>query len=517
MAFTVIQAYAVTNYGQSLAADICTTVFLTFAGFCLVSPGITNILGARLTLFLGGLGYCAFIMASLVYFKYKEEYLVLLGAVVLGVSASLLWIAEGRLILEYANIAEDGGGSGLKTGALLGIFWSLFQGSSLSGGLVAFFAYSPSSTGSDSNDGDSRAATLSHASKMYTIFFFVTFVGACAVFMLATPSALRRYYIQEEDESDQDVLSAVNESKPLLSSSLPVQENGQEEDLEEILLPQHDSNVGNDGTAAHKSWWEESKQTLALFGSKRMMLHFAALFFFTGFTQPYQLENFSNRFFDEQTLGLELMIFYSAEIISGFVVGYVLKTDDDNNDDSSNNLDNDTNQTDTTSLRQYEMVPPSPPSSSPPNTVPDQNPTLGHTTPRRRAAIRCLVILTLATTLGNILALVSELGTENLPKEQTALHYTDPAIIGPTIAFACWGFSDGFVQTYAYWLIGYFYGGDGDEQSRAVGFYRCLQSLGWSVGCALMPTDRLSSIGQLSLIIVVFVLGVGLSLLELPR
>ena len=92
---------------------------------------------------------------------------------------------------------------------------------------------------------------------------------------------------------------------------------------------------------------------------------------------------------------------------------------------------------------------------------------------------------------------------------------SDPASIIPSIAFACWGFADSQIQVYCYWLLGLIYK-VGDEHSRSVGFYKCVQSLGVSIGYYLIPTSRVPAITQLFLSTSVFVIGTALSLLQLP-
>lgn len=62
------------------------------------------------------------------------------------------------------------------------------------------------------------------------------------------------------------------------------------------------------------------KATFALFGTRRMML-LSLIFFYTGYNQPYQLNTFGNRYFEKQTIGLEMIIFYFSEIIGGLYVG----------------------------------------------------------------------------------------------------------------------------------------------------------------------------------------------------
>ena len=93
--------------------------------------------------------------------------------------------------------------------------------------------------------------------------------------------------------------------------------------------------------------------------------------------------------------------------------------------------------------------------------------------------------------------------------------YKDAGVVRPSIIFALWGFSDSQIQTYSYWLMGTLYD-SGVEQARAVGFYKMVQSLGWAIGFALVPTDVMEPIVQMGCTAACFVVGLLLSILELP-
>ncbi|EOD08969.1 hypothetical protein EMIHUDRAFT_216767 [Emiliania huxleyi CCMP1516] len=81
------------------------------------------------------------------------------------------------------------------------------------------------------------------------------------------------------------------------------------------------------------------------------------------------------------------------------------------------------------------------------------------------------------------------------------------------------------VQAYAYWLLRQLHSGGGgsralrgcgDELARAVGFYKMVQSLGWSVGFLLVPSWRLPPLVQNLATAACGALGLALALRELP-
>ena len=71
------------------------------------------------------------------------------------------------------------------------------------------------------------------------------------------------------------------------------------------------------------------------------------------------------------------------------------------------------------------------------------------------------------------------------------------------------------VQLFAMWLIGVRHT-DGAEQARAVGFFKMVQSLGWCVGFALVPTSRVPPTLQLGLTLSCCVAGCALACTVLP-
>ena len=59
----------------------------------------------------------------------------------------------------------------------------------------------------------------------------------------------------------------------------------------------------------------EFRATVALFTTRRAAL-LTPLFFYTGFSNPYQLDGFGDRFFRERVLGLELAVFNVNHCVS---------------------------------------------------------------------------------------------------------------------------------------------------------------------------------------------------------
>jgi len=180
----------------------------------------------------------------------------------------------------------------------------------------------------------------------------------------------------------------------------------------------------------------------------------------------YQLNTFGDRFFDSRALGLELASFYLAEVLGAALAGWTLDT-----------------------------------ASTP-----------------RAGALRQLAAFGLATSAAYALALSVEVpaARAHWPTCSTPrLQLGEEGVAVPSLAFFLWGLSDSQVQAYAYWLLRQLHSG-GDELARAVGFYKMVQSLGWSVGFLLVPSWRLPPLVQNLATAACGALGLALALRELP-
>ena len=422
IAYLTIQGYASQLYGADLASQMETTLYAIFTLACFVAPPVTNRLGTRVTMCLGVLGYGALVGASLLLAIYQAPWcraVVVVGGGVLGVGAALLWTAQGRFMLEWAE--------GADSGRIFAIFWGIFNLSALIGGLTTSFYFST----------HKEAAPAA----LYIFFLACIVAGALACGLLSAPPTR--------------AAAAANDA----SSDSPTPLNAPP------AVVAADATGDAAAPPPAESWLVEARRTVMMFFTPRMAM-LAPLFWYTGFNQPYQLNTYGNRFFDSRALGIELAAFYAAEIAGGWVAGLML----DNN--------------------------PSPVS----------------------AARRTLALFALATALGNALAGWGEVAAALVAingSSVTQLPLDDVAIVPPTFAFLLWGFSDSQVQAYSYWLIRQLYEG-GAEQARAVGFYKMVQSLGWTIGFQLMPAKTLAPIVQLFLTVGCWAGGTLLAIFVMP-
>ena len=273
-------------------------------------------------MFFGVLAYASLVLNSLLYFLYGGQdiiwsrRMVVMGGAILGCGASLLWTSQGRLILQYASKAEElcdvgdvPNKSNSQTGKLMGLFWSIFQCSSLVGGVVSFLYFNKKPTGSVA---------------LYCLFLAFILIGALFTQFLLPPSMLQGSESNTGSNRVKSVSCAsLSEQAPLFSSV----DTGYNDEQVQVSA----SSSKDTSDVSNHSWTEEAHSTVELFLTKRMGC-LLLLFFYTGFNQPYQQATFGNRFFTRRTIGAELIIFHLMEILGAILVGRFL--DDDKVDES---------------------------------------------------------------------------------------------------------------------------------------------------------------------------------------
>ena len=108
------------SIGQNNAANA--VLYATFAIFSMLAPAVCGQIGVRRTLFAGTLGYTAFVVSLL---GFREGWfgggVVVAAAGCNGISAALLWTAQGQLCLAYPT--RDTKGTAASTSKSL--FWNI--------------------------------------------------------------------------------------------------------------------------------------------------------------------------------------------------------------------------------------------------------------------------------------------------------------------------------------------------------------------------------------------------------
>ncbi|KAF7967169.1 hypothetical protein HWV62_13181 [Athelia sp. TMB] len=143
-----------------------------FALTGLVSGGICNLLGPRLTLFIGTLGYALYVGSLWCYQTQGTSWFLIFAGGVLGVTAALLWSAQGEIMMSYP-LEKDKGRS-------FGIFWAIFQFGTFIGSIIALAI-------------NIRSGKLNAVStSTYIAFLVIIFLGVASSFLILPPNKVVR-------------------------------------------------------------------------------------------------------------------------------------------------------------------------------------------------------------------------------------------------------------------------------------------------------------------------------------
>jgi len=261
-AYDTIQVFAKRLYPDDIGPNMsmCIYIFFTLTEF--VAPAVVNKLGPRLSMSVGMLCYASVVVAGLIYFLTGQApWIVLFSGCLLGAGAALLWTGQGQMIL---NISSE-----TNRGKVFAIFWSLYRGASISGGLLSFTYFS-------THTGNGNVG-------LYIIFLTLVVCGALATTCLMDPAK-----VDKENGALAD------------SADTPEQR------------VQHE-----------KSWAKEVQDTVSLFFEPAMLL-LALLFWTSGGNEPYILSGFTDRWFNKRSTGMEMVIYFSLSVVGAMATGWML-------------------------------------------------------------------------------------------------------------------------------------------------------------------------------------------------
>ncbi|KIP02465.1 hypothetical protein PHLGIDRAFT_79071 [Phlebiopsis gigantea 11061_1 CR5-6] len=155
---------------ENTSANANSALYATFAVAAFFAGSINNVLGSKITLLLGSIGYAVYISSYLVVNIHPQTTGYVIGAgAILGLSAGLLWTAQGSLMLAYPTESQKG--------KFIAIFWSIFN----LGGVV----------GSSVSLGQNfHSVVLGNGT--YIVFLVLTGVGVLIPLLMAEPSKIIR-------------------------------------------------------------------------------------------------------------------------------------------------------------------------------------------------------------------------------------------------------------------------------------------------------------------------------------
>ncbi|KAJ6553314.1 major facilitator superfamily domain-containing protein [Mycena capillaripes] len=147
----------------------------TFAVMAFFAGSVNNVLGSRLTLQLGSLGYGLYIGGFLALnihpgAQSAKSFVIAAGAI-LGLCAGLLWTAQGSLMLAYPPEADKA--------KYIAIFWIIFNLGGVVGSAVAFGQNFHTTAGSVQNG-------------TYISFLILTIIGAAIPAIMVDPKKMIR-------------------------------------------------------------------------------------------------------------------------------------------------------------------------------------------------------------------------------------------------------------------------------------------------------------------------------------
>ncbi|KAI0826328.1 MFS general substrate transporter [Irpex lacteus] len=143
-----------------------------FAVTGLVAGGFNNLLGPKITLFVGTLGYALYIGALWCFDKQGTQWFVIFAGAILGITAALLWSAQGAIMMSYP-LEKD-------KGKAFGIFWAIFQLGSFIGAVIALAI--------NIHSGSLNAVSTA----TYIAFIIIAFVGIFSSFLVLPPNRVIR-------------------------------------------------------------------------------------------------------------------------------------------------------------------------------------------------------------------------------------------------------------------------------------------------------------------------------------
>lgn len=127
---------AISNLGAGGTQDVQlsdTANSVLYACFFLggfFSGSVNNVLGPRLTMSIGTVGYCIYLGSLWCFQNNGTRWFLILAGAILGFSASLFWSAQGCVMMAYP--AEKDKGRSFT------VFWAIFQLGTLVGASIAF-------------------------------------------------------------------------------------------------------------------------------------------------------------------------------------------------------------------------------------------------------------------------------------------------------------------------------------------------------------------------------------------
>ncbi|KAJ6030597.1 uncharacterized protein N7446_000339 [Penicillium canescens] len=139
---------------------------------CFFGSVIVRFIGIKWTLIVGTMGYAPYAAGLYTNNRFGDEWLVILGAALCGISAGIFWMAEAAIALSYPEPYNQG--------RFLGFWLSFRVGGQILGGII--------NLGINAN----RSTSGSVSYTVYLIFIALQALGPFAGLLLSTPTKVQR-------------------------------------------------------------------------------------------------------------------------------------------------------------------------------------------------------------------------------------------------------------------------------------------------------------------------------------
>ncbi|KAI5818130.1 major facilitator superfamily domain-containing protein [Pyronema omphalodes] len=156
----------------SVVSNANTALYTTFAVFGFGAGTFLNYYGARLTMVIGGFGYCVYSASLLCYNHTKNQGFVTFAGALLGICAAFLWCAQGTVMMSYPTENEKG--------RYIGLFWGIFNLGAVIGSCIPI--------GSNWNSTENKAVN----DGTYVGFLVLMICGGILAFLLVPPNKIVR-------------------------------------------------------------------------------------------------------------------------------------------------------------------------------------------------------------------------------------------------------------------------------------------------------------------------------------
>ncbi|KAF0712720.1 Aste57867_4706 [Aphanomyces stellatus] len=179
--FNALSSIAAGVNDETINYNATAVLYACFAMFGLFAGGIVNVIGPKITLFIGTWGYVIYASSLLVmdkdfnvdtklYSTSATNYYYAANAI-LGIGAGLLWTAQGQMCMAYPTSETKG--------TFFSYFWIIFNLGATLGGFLTF--------GTNYNTTGNMASTAT-----YIVFLVLMSCGALLSLALADPNTVVR-------------------------------------------------------------------------------------------------------------------------------------------------------------------------------------------------------------------------------------------------------------------------------------------------------------------------------------